>query len=114
MPRDLERAHGTGIVLVITTADEMIHETDTGSAGLGEGVYSSEYLLYVSALFTSVLYVYHRILENPPTFGRSSVVAYKVHSIGPFTKGLNLASSKILSLSPTTRQVVCGSLLVSP
>ena len=55
----------------------MNHGTDTGTAGLDEVVYPSEYLLYVSALFPSVLYVYHRILENPPTLGRSSVVALR-------------------------------------
>jgi len=42
-----------------------------------------EYILSVSALFPSVLYVYHRILENLPTFGRSSVVAYEIHYVGP-------------------------------
>jgi len=39
--RNAERAHGTETVLVITTAEEMIHGTDTGTAGVDEDVYSS-------------------------------------------------------------------------
>jgi len=39
--RHAERAHGTGTVLVITTAEEMIHGTDTGIVGVDEDVYSS-------------------------------------------------------------------------
>jgi hypothetical protein len=40
--RHAERAHGTGTVLVISIAEEMIHETNTGIAGVDEdeGVYS--------------------------------------------------------------------------
>ncbi len=38
--RHAERAHGTGTVLVITTAKEMIHGTDTEIAGVDEDVYS--------------------------------------------------------------------------
>jgi hypothetical protein len=33
-----ERAHGTGAVLVITTAEETIDGTDTGIAAVGENV----------------------------------------------------------------------------
>jgi hypothetical protein len=33
-----ERAHGTGTVLVITGAEEMVHGTDTGIAGVDEGL----------------------------------------------------------------------------
>jgi len=39
--RHAERAHGTGTVLVITTAEEMTHGTDTGIVGVDEDVYSS-------------------------------------------------------------------------
>ena len=39
--RHAERSHGTGIVLVITTAEEMIHGTDTVIAGVDGDVYSS-------------------------------------------------------------------------
>jgi hypothetical protein len=63
--RHAERAYGTGSVPVITTAEEMIHGTGTEIAGVDEDVYSSEVSLNVSALCPSVLYVYHRILENP-------------------------------------------------
>ena len=35
-----QRAHGTGTNLVIMTAEEMIHGTDTGIAGVDENVYS--------------------------------------------------------------------------
>jgi len=38
--RHAERAHGTETVLVITTAEEMIHGTDTGIVGVDEDVYS--------------------------------------------------------------------------
>jgi hypothetical protein len=40
--RYAERAHGTGTVLVITTAEEIIHGTDTGIAGVHEGFKSLE------------------------------------------------------------------------
>ena len=40
--RHAERTHGTGTVLVITTAEEMIHETGTGIADVDEDVYSLE------------------------------------------------------------------------
>ena len=64
--RHAERVHGTGTVLVITTAEEMVHETDTGTAGVNEKMCIHwEYLLYVSASCPSVLSVYRRILENP-------------------------------------------------
>jgi hypothetical protein len=36
--RHAKRAHGTGTILVITTAEEMAHGTDTGIAGVDEGV----------------------------------------------------------------------------
>ena len=39
--RHAERAHGTETVLVITTAEEMIHGTDIGIVGVDEDVYSS-------------------------------------------------------------------------
>ena len=35
-----ERAHRTRTVLVITTAEEMIHRTDTGIVGVDDDVYS--------------------------------------------------------------------------
>ena len=38
--RRAERAHGTGTDLVIMTAEEMIHGTDTGIAGVDGNVYS--------------------------------------------------------------------------
>jgi len=38
--RHTKRAHRTGTVLVITTAEEMIHRTDTGIAGIDDDVYS--------------------------------------------------------------------------
>ena len=38
--RHAERAHGTGTILVITTAEEMIHGADTGTAGVDGDVYS--------------------------------------------------------------------------
>jgi len=38
--RHAEITHGTGTVLVITTAEEMIRGTYTGIAGVDEGVYS--------------------------------------------------------------------------
>jgi hypothetical protein len=59
------RAHGTGAVLVITTAEEMIDGTDTGIAAVGENVWS------LGVSFTHprrVLLSYvmsHCILENP-------------------------------------------------
>ena len=38
--RHAERTHGTGTVLVITTAEEMIHGTGTGIAAVDEDVYT--------------------------------------------------------------------------
>ena len=64
--RHAERAHGTGTVLVITTAEEMVHGTDTGTAGVDENMCIHwEYLLYVFESCPPVLYVYPRIVENP-------------------------------------------------
>ena len=42
--RHATRAHGTGTVLVITTAEDMIHGTDTGITADDEYVYHREYL----------------------------------------------------------------------
>ena len=70
-----ERAHETGAVLVITTAEEMIHGTDTGIVGVERDVDS----LGVSTLHVHVVsscLMNRRILENPPlchnTFGVGS------------------------------------------
>jgi len=38
--RHAERAHGTGTVLAITTAEDVIHGTDTEIAGVDEDVFS--------------------------------------------------------------------------
>ena len=38
--RHAKRVHGTGTVLMITTAEEMIHGTDTGIVGVDDDVYS--------------------------------------------------------------------------
>ena len=38
--RHAERTLGTGTILGITTAEEMIHGADTGIAGVDEDVYS--------------------------------------------------------------------------
>jgi len=59
--RHAERAHGTGTVFVIMTAEEMVHGTDTGTAGVDD-----KNSWGVSALRVHVvsLYVYNRILEN--------------------------------------------------
>ena len=59
------------VLVVITTTDEVIHGSDTGIATVGQDVCSSE---YVSSSCPSVLYFYHRILENPATLERSSMV----------------------------------------
>jgi len=40
VPRHAERAHGTRTVLVITTAEEVIHGTDAGIPAIDEDVYS--------------------------------------------------------------------------
>ena len=59
------RAHRTGTVLVITTAEEMIHGTDTGIAGVDEDVYSSRVSTLRVRVVCFCLYVYPHILENP-------------------------------------------------
>ena len=38
--RHAERTHGTGTILVIMTAEDIIHGADTGIAGVDEDVYS--------------------------------------------------------------------------
>ena len=80
--RHTERAHGTGTVLVITTAEEMVPGTDTGTAGVNEKMcIHCEYLLYVSASYPSVLYIYHRILENPAPPSSVLTLCLKIHSV---------------------------------
>ena len=76
-----ERAHGTetGTVLVVTIAEEVVHETYTGIAAI-EDVYSF-YLLYMSVPCPSVFYVNHRVLGKsapclsvPPLYWIRSVI----------------------------------------
>ena len=52
-----ERVHGTGIVLVITTPEEMAHGTDTRIAAVDEGVCSlGVSTLHVCIAFLACIY----------------------------------------------------------
>jgi len=103
--RHAERAHGTGTVLVNPTAEEMVHGTDTGTAGVDENMCIHwECLLYVFASCPSVLYVYPRIVENPaPPSGVPPLWHLPKILIWPLSK-----TPKALSLFPAVRQVVGG------
>jgi len=89
--RHAERAHGAGSVLVITIAEEVIHGTDTGIAGVDEDVYSihREHRLDVSASCPSVSTVYHRLLEHPvPPSSMLPMCHIKYVPLGHFTEDL--------------------------
>jgi len=78
-----ERAHGAGTILVVTTAEEMTHGTDTRIGGVNEDVYSLGISTSRAASWSSVLYVYHLVLENPaPPSRRPSIVSYKIRPVG--------------------------------
>ena len=86
--RHTERADRTRTVLVITTAEDMIHGTDTGITAVGEYVYHR--LLYVSASCHSELRVYPVFLKVLLTGERSST--HCVITYVDFTKDPNLAA----------------------
>lgn len=72
--RHAERVHGTGAVLMITTAGELI-QMQGSLASVKMSI--REYLLYVSPSCPSVLFAHHRNFENPaPLSSCSSVVSH--------------------------------------